>query len=77
MHFDNKTNAEQTHSSMIQQLEGKYAQRMKETQDRAAVERNELAQKIKGLERDKSHLTERLELQSRDQMGESSNLNRG
>lgn len=61
---------------MIQQLEGKYAQRMKETQDRAAVERNELAQKIKGLERDKSHLTERLELQSRDQMGESSNLNK-
>ena len=27
MHFDNKSNAEATHSQMIQQLEGKYAQR--------------------------------------------------
>ena len=33
-------------------------------------------QKIKGLEREKAHLTERLELQSRDQMGEASNLNK-
>ena len=39
-------------------------------------DRNETNQKIKNLERDKAHLTERLELQSRDQMGESSNLNK-
>lgn len=61
---------------MIHQLEGKYAQRMKDSQDRAVSERNEFGQKIKALERDKAHLTERLELQSRDQMGESSNLNK-
>lgn len=76
MHFDNKTNAESTHAQMIQQLEAKYAQRMKEQQDRLNSDRNELNQKIKALERDKAHLTERLELQSRDQMGESSNLNK-
>lgn len=40
------------------------------------ADRNELNQKIKALERDKSHLTERLELQSRDQMGEASNLSK-
>jgi len=66
MHFDNKTNAESTHAQMIQQLEAKYAQRMKEQQDRLNSDRNELNQKIKALERDKAHLTERLELQSRD-----------
>lgn len=42
MHFDNKTNVESTHSQMIQQLEGKYAQRMKEQQDRLNTDRNEL-----------------------------------
>jgi len=66
MHFDNKTNAEHTHSQMIQQLEAKYAQRMKEQSDRETSARGELSQKIKALERDKAHLTERLELQSRD-----------
>ena len=76
MHFDNKSNAEHTHSSMIQQLEAKYAQRMKEQQDRLNGDRSEMNQKIKGLERDKAHLTERLELQSRDQMGEASNLSK-
>lgn len=76
MHFDNKTNAEQTHSQMIQQLEAKYAQRMKEQGDRVTNDRNELSQKVKALERDKAHMTERLELQSRDQLGESSNLNK-
>jgi len=30
MHFDNKSNAEQTHSQMIQQLEVKYAQRQRD-----------------------------------------------
>jgi len=39
-------------------------------------DRAEFQQKIKALERDKAHLTERLELQSRDQMGEASNLNK-
>ena len=76
MHFDNKANAEQTHSQMIAQLEAKYAQRMKEQQDRVNADRNELSQKLKALERDKAHMTERLELQSRDQMGEASNLNK-
>jgi len=42
MHFDNKTNAESTHAQMIQQLEAKYAQRMKEQQDRLNSDRNEL-----------------------------------
>ena len=51
---------------MIQQLEAKYAQRMKEQSDRETSARGELSQKIKALERDKAHLTERLELQSRD-----------
>ena len=32
--------------------------------------------KLKALEKEKSHMTERLELQSRDQMGEASNLNK-
>ena len=76
MHFDNKSNAEQTHSQMIQQLEAKYAQRMKEQQDRFNTERSEFTQKVKALERDKAHMNERLELQSRDQIGESSNLNK-
>mmetsp|Transcript_1314 Transcript_1314/g.1977 ORF Transcript_1314/g.1977 Transcript_1314/m.1977 type:complete len:107 (+) Transcript_1314:4190-4510(+) len=76
MHFDNKTNAEQTHSQMIQQLEAKYAQRQREQQDRMNSDRNELSQKIKALEREKAHMTERLELQSRDQLGEASNLNK-
>jgi hypothetical protein len=49
---------------------------MKEQQDRVNSDRNELSQKVKALERDKAHLTERLELQSRDQLGESSNLNK-
>lgn len=74
MHFDNKSNAEHTHSSMIQQLENKYAQRMKESQDREKNDRNELNMKLKALEREKAQLTERLELQSRDQMGEASNM---
>lgn len=74
MHFDNKSNAEQTHSQMIHQLESKYAARLKEQQDRMHQDRSELNQKVKALERDKAHLTERLELQSRDQMGEASNL---
>ena len=39
-------------------------------------DRTESAQKIKALERDKAHLTERLELQSRDQMGEANNMNK-
>ena len=43
MHFDNKSNAEATHSSMIHQLESKYAQRMKDQQERATGERNELS----------------------------------
>ena len=76
MHFDNKTNAEHTHSQMVQQLESKYAQRLREQQERANSDRNELNQKLKALERDKAHLTERLELQSRDQMGEATNLNK-
>mmetsp|Transcript_19012 Transcript_19012/g.25728 ORF Transcript_19012/g.25728 Transcript_19012/m.25728 type:complete len:107 (+) Transcript_19012:1570-1890(+) len=76
MHFDNKTNAEQTHSQMIQQLEAKYAQRQREQQDRMNSDRNELSQKIKALERERAHMTERLELQSRDQLGEASNLNK-
>ena len=49
---------------------------MKEQQDRLNGDRSEMNQKIKGLERDKAHLTERLELQSRDQMGEASNLSK-
>ena len=61
---------------MVQQLESKYAQRMREASDRANAERNDLNQKLKALERDKAHLTERLELQSRDQLGEASNLNK-
>lgn len=40
------------------------------------ADRNEISQKLKALERDKAHMTERLELQSRDQMGEASNLNK-
>jgi len=59
---------------MIQQLENKYAQRMKESQDREKNDRNELNMKLKALEREKAQLTERLELQSRDQMGEASNM---
>ena len=51
---------------MIQQLEAKYAQRMKEQTEKINADRNELNQKIKALERDKAHMTERLELQSRD-----------
>ena len=49
---------------------------MKENQDRLNQDKQELNLKIKALERDKAHLTERLELQSRDQLGESSNLNK-
>lgn len=49
---------------------------MKEQQDRVNADRNEISQKLKALERDKAHMTERLELQSRDQMGEASNLNK-
>ena len=57
-------------------MESKYAQRMKEQQERLNSDRNELNQKLKALEREKSHMNERLELQSRDQMGEASNLNK-
>jgi len=39
-------------------------------------DKTETSAKIKALERDKAHLTERLELQSRDQLGEASNLNK-
>ena len=49
---------------------------MKEQTERINGDRNELNQKIKALERDKAHMTERLELQSRDQLGEASNLNK-
>ena len=47
---------------------------MKESQDREKNDRNELNMKLKALEREKAQLTERLELQSRDQMGEASNM---
>jgi len=76
MHFDSKTNAEASHNQMIQQIDQKYNQRMKEHTDRTAAERLELNTRIKTLEREKTHLTERLELSNRDQMSEATNLNK-
>lgn len=76
MHFDSKTNAEQSHNSMLQQIDGKYNQRLKEHSERANAERLELTARIKNLEREKSHLTERLELSSRDSMSDAANLSK-
>ena len=49
---------------------------MKEQQERINADKSEVTQKLKALEREKAHLTERLELQSRDQLGEAANLNK-
>jgi len=76
MHFDSKSNAEASHNQLLSQIDQKYAQRLKESGERANSERLELTTRIKTLEREKAHLNERLELSNRDQMSEATNLNK-
>jgi predicted nuclease with TOPRIM domain len=55
-------------------MEAKFTQRIRETQDQQAMTTSEYQQKVKQLEREKQQLSERLELASRDQQSEFTNL---
>lgn len=63
---DNKKKSETAHQQILEQTEAKYLQRMKEERDNMQHTLNEANQKIKSMEREKAHLSERLELTSRD-----------
>lgn len=59
---------------MLHQMEQKFNVRIKEISDSHGSTNQELQQKVKQLERDKTQLNEKLELASRDQLIEFANL---